>query len=94
MTELDWTNPFVVGLLPMFFNEHDDRPALDQLQASYPSRPFDGFEMVDDELVYPGDPPMRPISSTWLKDERLVLYECELLAIIQKDGSFTVTRVD
>ena len=99
-----FTNPHYAGFLPQFFSEEDPRSAAEQLHASYAHgggyHPFGGFKLydVDSEgkayLIYPGDPPMREFSRAKLRDETLILFEYGWLAIVQKDGRFTVTRVD
>ena len=88
-----------LGLLPGMLNPSDPRKARDQFDAAYQHgggwRPFAGFKLLDDNsLAYPGDPPQRALAETWLRDERILLYESEWVAIIQPDGSFEVCRMD
>jgi hypothetical protein len=105
-----FTNMDYAGILPMFFSETDPRPAKEQIAEQYISgwRHFDYFSHVSDHDVIgqaqlhakpgtddePGDPPMREVSRAELRDETLILFECEWLAIVQKDGSFEVQRCD
>jgi hypothetical protein len=91
--DLSYLGPF----LPTFLNVSDPRPAAQQIDDAYVSgwSPFPGFEMLEgNRLKYPGDPAIAPLATTTLRDETLFLYEGEWLAIIQKDGSFEVCRVD
>ena len=88
----------MVGYIPQFVNIDDPRPAKEQLHTAYAHgggwSKFEGFLMADDglQIVYPGDPPMRAIASAYLRDEKLVLYEGEWLAIIQATG-FEIARM-
>lgn len=90
-----------LGLVPHFFWNSDPRPAKDQLADRYAHgggyRPIAGFTMDPDtaDLQFIGDPPFRAVAEAWLRTERLLFYSnCSLLAIVQPDGSFVVTRVD
>ena len=94
--------PEHLGLLPDMLDENDPRCARDQLDANYQHGggwyPMKGFKLdankLDLGLRYPGDPPMMPMAATKLRDETIVLFECEWVAIIQRDGSFEVCRMD
>jgi len=46
------------------------------------------------KLRYPGDPILAPLAQAKLRDELIVFYRHALVAIIQPDGSFEVSRVD
>ena len=89
-----------LGFIPDFVFEHDPRSAKEQFNERYwPGwKPFNGFEMIDcdgnNTLVYPGDPPLPPMAEAWLRDEKIMFYEHSWVAIIQKDGSFEVCRMD
>jgi hypothetical protein len=88
-----------LGYLPLFVSDANPRPAREQINEGYAHgggwQPTRGFEMDGrGRLLYPGDPPMRPLAEAWLRDERLVFYEHAWLAIIQKDGTFEAARVD
>ena len=48
----------------------------------------------DGSLTYPGDPPLKPIAMTQLRDEVILFYEYDWLCVIQPDGAFEVSRVD
>jgi hypothetical protein len=91
--------PEHLGLLPMMLDTNDPRPAREQLDSNYQHgggwRPFNGFKLRrDNALVYPGDPPTIPLAMTMLRDELIVFYESEWVAIIQPDRSFEVCRLD
>jgi hypothetical protein len=90
-----------LGNIPMFLDADDQRSAREQLDAGYKFaggwQPFNGFTLNDDyTLSYPGDPPMQPLALAVLRNERIVLYECSWVAIIQPDRSrsFEVARLD
>lgn len=88
-----------MGLIPLMLSTADPRPAREQLDSAYGHgggwQPMPNFKMTKDEnLVYPGDPPTKPFAELQLRDERVVLYEHEWVAIIQRDGSFEVSRMD
>lgn len=88
-----------LGILPTMLNDRDPSPARDQLDRGYRHGggwdPFKGHTLnPDNTLSYPGDPPTRPIAQARLRDELIVLYEHEWVAIIQKDRSFEVCRMD
>lgn len=88
-----------VGLIPGFLDNHDPRPAAQQLDANYQHgggwRPMDGFTLDSDcVLHYPGDPPFRPIALIALRQEQILIYEYAFVCIVQPDGSFAVSRMD
>lgn len=87
----------MLGYLPQFLDERDPRPAKEQFDENYCSgwSPFQGHTMLKNGmLAYPDDPPLHRIAEAKLRDELIVLYECEWVAIIQPDGSFEVARMD
>lgn len=93
------TTPDHLGLIPLWLNEDDSRPAKEQLDSAYGHGggwwPFNGFTLTsDNSLTYPGDPPLRPIAWTKLRDETIVMYRHAWVAIIQPDRSFEVCRMD
>ena len=99
---LQFTDMNVVGFIPQFISEHDERPAKEQINEAYAHgggwHSFKGFELIYKgdhlELQYPDDPPMQELSRAEFRDELLVFFESSWLAIIQKDGSFDVARLD
>jgi hypothetical protein len=88
----------MLGYLPDFLREGDPRSAKEQLNTNYPFggfQPFKGFKMdTDGNLLYPGDPSVPAIAETYLRDEVVRMYQYAWVAIIQKDGSFEVARID
>jgi hypothetical protein len=87
-----------LGYIPSFLSKDDPRPAKEQFNANYPFggwRPMQGFRLRDDNsLSYPGDPPLRPIAETQLRDELILVYPSAWVAIIQRDRAFEVARLD
>ncbi len=86
-----------LGFIPDFIFEHDHRSAKEQFNERYwPGwLPFNGFEMIDNnQLCYPGDPPLLPLAEAWLRDEKIIFYNHSWVAIVQKDGSFEICRMD
>jgi hypothetical protein len=89
----------MLGYIPTFLSESDPRSAREQLNANYAHGggydPFPGFKMLPDlNLQYPGDPPTRLLAFAELRDERILMYEHSWVAIVQKDGSWVVSRMD
>jgi hypothetical protein len=88
-----------LGFLPEFLSEDDPRPAKEQIHTNYQHgggwRTMKGFAHVGNlVLQYPGDPPFSPLAQTKLRDETIVFYPGEFVAIFQPDGSFEASRVD
>jgi hypothetical protein len=90
----------LLGYLPGFISEDDDRPLAVQLDASYQHgggwRPMQGWEFNKGSgtLHYPGDDPLLPIAMTKVGDETMLVYRYAWVVIAQKDGSFEVCRMD
>jgi hypothetical protein len=89
----------MLGYIPSFLSEDDPRPAREQINANY--RHGGGWHACprftlasNGNLVYPGDPPLKVLAATKLRDEEIRFYELAWLAIIQPDGSFEVSRID
>lgn len=91
-------NPEALGYLPDFLSESDPRSASEQFHANYPFggwAPFQGFKMnKDGSISYPGDPTLHPFAETILRDETIRVYPSAWVAVIQKDGSFEIARMD
>jgi hypothetical protein len=87
-----------LGYIPSFLKLEDERPAKEQFQERYwPGwHPFTGFKMDPKtyELRYPGDPAYKPLASTMLRDEKVLVYNHAWVAIVQKDGSYEIARMD
>ena len=91
--------PDHLGLIPMMFSAFDPAPAKDQIDRNYSHgggyRPQRGFKALSrGRIQYPGDPPMNPLFEGLLRDETIRVYESGWVAVVQKDGSFEVTRMD
>ena len=92
----------LVGLTPQFLSEDDPDDAVTQLNKHYGHgggwRDFNGFTLKDSEtapqLTYPGDPPTDAVAHWKLRDERIILFDHAWVAVVQKDGSFRVARMD
>jgi len=86
--------------LPYFLVIEDERKAAEQFNERYKFggwRPFgqDKFSMTTTgTLRYPGDPPLPPLAMTLLRDEKIFLYQSDMVAIVQLDRSFEVARMD
>lgn len=88
-----------LGYLPQFLSIEDERSAKEQLHDNYAHGggwfPFKGFKMIEgNALKYPGDPAYHPLAKTTLRDETIFFYPHAWVAIVQKDGSYEVARMD
>jgi len=87
-----------LGYLPGFIDLDDTRPAREQFHANYKFggwRPATGFKLREDNaLCYPGDPILQPLAQAKLRDELIVVYNHDLVSIIQPDRTFEVARLD
>lgn len=104
----EWSNPRAAGpYLPRFLSNDDPRSARDQINANYISgwNAFAGFELAKMKnlagqslhlycLRYPGDPAMKERSRATLRNEMVVLFDYDWIAIIQEDGTYEVARCD
>jgi hypothetical protein len=89
--------PEWLGLLPLFLDDADPRPAREQFAANYIGgwEPVPGVTaLADGSLSYPGDPLLRPLAQTRLRDEVIRVFEASFVSITQPDGSFEVARMD
>lgn len=83
---LEGHEPDEIGFLPSFLDEADPRPAREQFDANYP---YGGYWRKVGEIDkagvmhYPGDPDLRPIGGTRLRDEVVLVYPASFVAIIQ-----------
>ena len=92
-----------IGIIPMFFDSQDPRPAREQLHTAYQHgggvQPIQGFTYVEGDLgmarlEFAGDPPMQELSRATLHEELIIVFEGAWLAIVQPDKTYIVTRVD
>jgi hypothetical protein len=93
--------PEQLGFLPEILTDSDPRSVKEQLEDRYAHgggwRPITGMHMNPETRVmyFPGDPPFKPAALTEIGEEVVIFYPlCSLLAVIQPDGSYQVTRVD
>ena len=91
--------PEMLGLIPGMLDEDDPDSAAVQFDKHYQHgggwRPFKGHVLTDDYcLQYPGDPPLKPLAWVKLRDEVVIIYEYEWVAVIQADKSLEVCRMD
>lgn len=98
-----FTNMRQAGLLPLFLCEHDPRSAIEQLDANYVHgggwRDFHGFTLRIDanglaRIEYPEDPPRYEVSRAKLRNEYIILFESDWVAVLQQDGSYRIARMD
>ncbi len=89
-----------LGYIPGFLSEDDPRPAREQINQHYAHgggwRPFTGFTVSEDRmrLIGEGDPDMKALAVGFLRNEKLIFYEYEWLAIFQDDGSVEIARIN
>jgi len=95
------THPDLLGEIPHFVNEADDRPAAEQFDDNYAHgggwRPMEKWELDPDgcAITYPGgDPPLKPLAFATLRDELILVYPHAWVVIVQNDGTFEVSRMD
>jgi len=95
----------MLGFIPSFLSIEDERPASQQIAASYisgwpvfhNSSYKDGFKLMEDgsmSIKYPGDPATLCLYMTKLRDEYIYFYQHAWLRISQPDGSWEIARLD
>lgn len=95
-----WVDPDTLGYIPNMLSDKDARSAVAQINEAYQYgggfQPFDGFSRDRETgiLTYPDDPPLRPLFSSQLRDEKIEVYEYGWVCVSQKDGTFQVARID
>jgi len=99
-----WTDIDAAGYLPEIISDRDPRPVRQQIESNYAHgggwNPLSGFSLHLNQgigcakLLYPGDPAMHECSRTHIRDELVILFECDWVAVVQNDGSFAATRMD
>ena len=93
----------MLGYIPDHIVRVDDpRPIKDQVASNYAHgggySPWGKGEFKLDlktkVLKYPGDPPFKPIAELQVRDELFIMYRSAISAIVQKNGSFDIIRMD
>lgn len=88
-----------LGFILGFFSEDNPDSAAKQIDKNYAHgggwNPQPGFSLRKDcVLQYPGDPPLRPLARSTLRQEKIIFYPHAYVGIFQPDGSWEVARVD
>lgn len=94
-----------IGFIPEFLSEDDHRSAAAQFDDNYAHgggwHPMKNakwqLDLGTHLLTYPDpeDPEYYyPLASATLRDEKIFVYECAWVCIVQPDGSFEVSRMD
>jgi hypothetical protein len=88
-----------VGIIPLWLDAEDPRPAREQLDEHYAHgggwQPFEGFKLQRNHAIkYPGDPALQPLALMRLRDEMIAVYRHAWVMILQKDGSYEICRMD
>lgn len=91
--------PGHLGFLPSFLSDEDIRPAKEQIDQNYAHGggwlSLHGHTLENGHILkFPGDPPQLPLAWTTLRDEMILFYPHDFVVILQKDGSFEVSRID
>ena len=103
---LSFTNPDRCGFLPEFLDPADPRDSITQLDANYAHgggwSDFFGMTLVGWPLVasltYPGEAgrleTFAEVARAQMRDESIVLFESDWVAVIQPDGAHRIARMD
>lgn len=87
-----------LGFIPSFLSLDDPRPAREQFDANYIGgwNPFTGFTLNqgDKSIEYPGDPRLPALFEMTFREEAIFVYSHAWVLILQKDGSFEISRMD
>lgn len=88
-----------LGFIPQFLSDIDPRSAKEQLNDNYSHG--GGWQsmakwhlLAKNKIYYPGDPVLKPVAWTKLREEEIYVYLHAWIMIKQKDGSFEVARMD
>ena len=93
------------GLLPLFLDHNDPRPARDQIHEAYAHgggwKEFTGFTPhidwaypMNSYLSYPEDPPMRAVAFALFGEELVLLFQGSWCVIVQPDLSTETARLN
>lgn len=89
----------ILGLLPgwVMNEEFMDKPLKEALDKQYGFGLYESSGQTitaDGVYQYPEDPDLYPLIKIQRKDETFYQYQYAMVAIVQKDGSTFVTRMD
>jgi len=89
----------VVGYIPTWLSTLDPDGAEKQIDKHYKHgggfEHFEGFTMDNRfGLHYPNDPPLYPLAVARLRKELILFYPHSWVAVVQKDASFRIARID
>jgi len=91
----------LIGFIPSFLNERDERSAKEQIDLNYNHgggwQKFDGFSIVKDDpmtIAYPGDPELQAIARMTLHNETIYIFPFAWVMIMQDDGTWEIARID
>lgn len=94
---LNGGTPDHLGFIPSFLDINDARSAREQFSTNYVSgwSAFAGFKLhKNGHLSYPGDPELEPKAMLQFRGELILVYDCAWVLVMQKDGTFEVSRMD
>lgn len=88
-----------LGYLALWLSANNPKPAREQIDDNYRHgggwQPFHGFRLDENNALHHlGDAPLYPLAQARLRDELVVFYLHDWVAIIQPDRSFETCRVD
>lgn len=97
----------LLGWIPSFLNHNSDEPAAKQFHRMYAHgggwKPFRGFKLLQPRtaeegyrISYPGDPVYKELARTVLPltSETVVIFPHAWVAVVQKDGTYEIARMD
>lgn len=87
-----------LGLLPLFLDEDDPRPAVEQFDEHYVGGWHEitraGYTPFTGAFTYPGDPPLYPLWESKFHEETILVYPHAIVVIVQPDGAYSASRLD
>lgn len=88
----------MLGYVPGFVRADDPRPAREQIDDRYGQyggwRPNPRWQLRDDSIIYPGDPPRPLVARATHGTETINFYAGAYIAIVQPDGAYEIARLD
>jgi len=91
--------PEHLGFIPDWLDDRDPDGAAQQIHKNYGHgggwQSAIGFELQEGGgLKYPGDPLLKPLAKSKLRDETIYFYDHSWVCVVQPDGKFDVARID